>query len=194
MLNTRSLTCERLADGFCLAIDNAYRLVEDGENLLRAQRYLGAIGLFTHAMDELMKAHVISRAPGFREDDASSWDWFWRVLADRKEKLDLLERDIHPNVFRNKEDEAEMRRLLKALRSQFVYADYREETSEFALPGGAPVRMGGDQKIAKLVYRYVLALFSHFNFYGKPNPQAVHQVFCDQRDDRLAKALEGAAS
>ncbi len=177
--NSNPVSLESLAEAFCMTIANAYRLVEDGEKLLRNNRYLGAVGSFYHAIDEIVRAHLIGKAAAFKTEDQERWNGFWRVSENRPEKLRILESEVHANIFPDPREAEGAKGLLEKIKSEFVYVAYDPTSGAFVPPGEVVVRSNQVATLAKDLHHYVLRLFSFFNFQGLPTPQSVLQVFRD---------------
>lgn len=70
------LSLNALAEGYCKSIENAKRLIDDGEILVKCNRFLGAISSFRLAIEEMAKAHLINQAAIFDEHNSDKWKWF----------------------------------------------------------------------------------------------------------------------
>jgi len=169
------LTLEELANGYCLFMANGYRLIEDGEKLLAARRPLGALGCFQQAAEELVRGHLLSEAVVLEDEDAAGWTRFWRDLSDRTRLLEILDAQIHPDIYRNEKSRERYERGAKLLPLEFVRIAFR--SGRFDAPGGNLAGLPSVEDAARGYYEYVLGLFHAFNFYGLPNPATQIQTF-----------------
>jgi hypothetical protein len=171
------LSLEECANGYCLAMTNAYRLIEDGEKLLIQRRFLGAIGCFQAALDELVVGFLISKAVTFADDDEAAWENFWAVFHDRAARRTLLEREIHPRVYRDADAEDRYGDGHRLLPFDFVATTFDDHALCFVPPGGGVMNEGNERETAGRYYEYIMGLFHAFNFYGLPNPAAQAKTF-----------------
>lgn len=171
------LTLEELANAYCLMMANAYRLIEDGEKLSMAGRYVGAIGSFQAATDELVRGHLISNAVLLADEDAAGWREFWATMNDRSKRLQVLEKEIHHNIYRSEESKHRYDRGFALLSRDFVHNTFDEASGTFLPPGGDLAGHASMQEAGKSYYEYVIGLYHAFNFYGLPNPATQIQTF-----------------
>ena len=171
------VSLEELANGYCLAVGNAFRLVEDGEKLFHIKRYSGAAGLFRDAVNEVVKAHLIHNAVTLAEDDEAGWNLFWKKFRGWQEKFDVLETEIHPHIYRTDEAKARYAKAHPLLKVDFTRLRFHEEMVQFLPPGANLLGHGNDEEITRTLYEYVLGLFHAFNFGGLPNPKTQFETF-----------------
>lgn len=169
------LTLEELANGFCLFMANGYRLIEDGEKLLAARRPLGALGCFQNAAEELVRGHLLSGAVTLEDDDGAGWTRLWADLNDRARLREILEAQIHPDIYRNEKSRARYERGAKLLPLEFVRIAFRN--GRFDAPGGDLAGLPTIDDAARGYYEYVMGLFHAFNFFGLPNPATQIKTF-----------------
>jgi hypothetical protein len=171
------LTLEELANAYCLMMANAYRLIEDGEKLSAAGRPLGAVGCFQAATDELVRGHLIGKAVLLEETDDAGWSEFWANMNDRARRLAILERDIHPDIYRSDDSRGRYRTGMTLLPREFIHNHFEAATGRFLPPGDDTAAIGDMRAVAKAYYEYVIGLYHAFNFYGLPNPATQIQTF-----------------
>jgi hypothetical protein len=171
------LSLEELANSFCLMMANAYRLIEDGEKLHAAGRHLGAIGSFQAATDELVRGHLISKAVTLTDRDGEGWKEFWSGMNDRSKRLEVLEREIHPEIYKSDDSRRRYHESFALLGLDFVCNRFEEASGRFLPPGGSLGGLSSMEEAAKSYYEYVIGLYHAFNFYGLPNPATQAQTF-----------------
>ena len=181
----KAVPLEELARGHCLAVKNAYRLIKDGEVLLNDGRYLSAINLFRLASEELAKAHMITNAAVFEESDQKGWGWFWRSFTDHREKLKILEHELHRGSY---EDKDEFHRRITLLRQQRENALYVEldPTSKKFLPAGSMLE--SEKDFAELEYKFICGMIKFFMPTGLPTQEVMLQVYKHRRGDTLQRS------
>jgi|GEM_PF-6142511 len=84
---SRPLLLQMLAEGYCKSIENAKRLIDDGNVLIKNKRYVGAINSLRLAIEEIAKALLMNQAALFKKDDKQKWEWFWEVFFNHKKSL-----------------------------------------------------------------------------------------------------------
>jgi AbiV family abortive infection protein len=177
-MTSKSIPIKELAKGHCLAVENACRLVEDGEVLLNCKRPLTAINLFLLAYEEFSKAHIISQSVLFSEDDVEKWTWFWKAFRDHREKLRVLQYEFH---WSNYQDKAEFDRrinLFKNRREDSLYVSLDPGTNEFQKAGA---QIGDYDNFAELLHQYLLGVIVLFCPAGLPTPVDMEHVYIAQR-------------
>jgi hypothetical protein len=179
-----SLSLEESANAYCLAMANAYRLIEDGERLSAHKRFVGASGAFSSAIHELVKGFLISEAVVLRENDASGWRTFWDDVNDTERRRRVLFERIHPLIYRSSEARTRYTDAFELLAEPFGPVLFDGE--RFQPPGGRCLVKHGDAASARLLYEYVMGLFHAFNFYGLPNPRTQAETFWALRSTSMA--------
>ncbi len=176
---------KELAKGHCLAVENAYRLVQDGEVLLNGQRYLSAINLFRLACEELAKAHIITQAICYSEDDEKQWDWFWFAFSDHREKLRILEYEFHWKGYKAKDEFHRRVNLLRQQREDTLYVGLDANANQFQKAG---TLVGEEKDFAEVEYRYVLRLMKFFlSTGGLPTPDIMEDAYTNMAKKFWAK-------
>lgn len=174
MSKNEPLTLEELANGHCLAVANAFRLIQDGEVLLEAKKWLSAINLFKLASEELAKAHIITQASVFDESDSEKWEWFWRSLSDHREKLRILEYELHWGGYQDKDEFNRRVSLLRRQREDTLYVGFNHEQRTFIAPGSV---LGDAEEFATVQHRYVIGVLQLFVVAGLPTPEVQLSVY-----------------
>lgn len=169
------LSIEELANGYCLFMANAYRLIEDGEKLAATRRHLGAIGCFQAAVEEIVRGHLLEKVVAVEESDAAAWNAFGKTLDDRSRLLDVLTGEIHQEIYRSGTAQEDHARWIPLLHLDFVRT--RFDGRLFVPPGGNLAGLDDMESAARGYYKYVLGLFNAFNFFGLPNPAAQLKTF-----------------
>ncbi len=171
------LSLEELANSYCLMMANAYRLIEDGEKLSAAGRALGALGSFQAATEELVRGHLIGQAVLFDDADATAWNAFWETMNDRKKLLQVLENEIHNEIYRSEDARRRYDVGFSLLKLDFVLNTFETSTGQYRPPGGDLNGLPSMENAAKAYYEYVIGVYHAFNFYGLPNPATQAQTF-----------------
>jgi AbiV family abortive infection protein len=70
-----SISLDILANEHCKAVSNARCLIDDATLLIRNDRFLSALDFLCLAIEELAKAHLITRAVVFDAGDVDKWQW-----------------------------------------------------------------------------------------------------------------------
>ena len=179
-----SIDLDELSQAYCLAVANSYRLVEDAEKLFGNRRFLAAVASCKNAVEELLKAHLISKAVLFDENDAEKWDWFWDVFPDRLKKLNFLETEIHSNIFKNRSDTEEYMEVVEVLKENFVGVWFDKKKDKFAPPGDILAKSPDERALARRIYEYVLSLYKALNIHGLPKPWDTKEVFKHMREKK----------
>lgn len=172
-----SISLEELTNGYCLAVANAFRLVEDGETLYMQKRFNGAAGLFRDAVNEIVKAHLIQKAVLLEDSDTDGWELFHRQFHGWKEKLEVLDKDIHPFIYKSDDARRRYEQAHELMEIDFTRLAFDETSKIFLPPGGNIFSKRSDKDIVKILYEYVLGLFHAFNFGGLPDPKSQYQSF-----------------
>ena len=180
------LSLEECANAYCLLMANAYRLIEDGEKLSAQKRFVGAVGSFHAAAHEIVRAHLISHAVVLEESNEAGWRRFWFDIDDRSRRLEILESDIHPSIYRSETARTRYAESFRLLDDDFRHVAYDDAREIFLPPGGAHLADHADKELARLSYEYIMGLFHAFNFYGLPNPLTQIKTFYALRADHQA--------
>jgi len=163
-----------LAKGHCLAVENARRLIADGELLLSKGSYLSAINHFRLAVEELAKAHLITNAAVFKATDSEKWKWFWRAFNDHREKLRIIEYEFHWKNYRDKNEFNRRISRLRTAREMTIYVDFDRSKSVFTSPGK---HFADPIDLANLDHQYVLGIFAMFTMAGMPEARIMEDVY-----------------
>jgi len=174
---TTILSLEELANSYCLMMANAYRLIEDGEKLSAAGRALGAIGCFQAATAELVRGHLIGQAVLFEDSDVDAWRVFWETVGDRRKLIDVLENEIHPEIYRGEDARRRYDVGFSLLKLDFVNNTFNAAKGQYRPPGDDLSGLPSMEVAAKSYYEYVIGVYHAFNFYGLPNPATQAQTF-----------------
>jgi AbiV family abortive infection protein len=187
----KPISLELLAEGYCRSIENAQRLIDDGEILFKCSRYLAAINSFRLAIEEMAKAHLINQAIAYDENAKDKWMWFWNAFHSHSEKLKLLEYELHWNSYKDREEFNRRIKLLISSREDSIYVKFDRRIERFLTPEQL-FRLGGDLKqTAELDFRYALKLFQLFIPAGMPSVDTMLKVFRLQRDELERERLKG---
>jgi AbiV family abortive infection protein len=127
------LSQNEIANGYLLCRDNSERLINDATILFSNNAFLSSISICRLANEEIAKARILWISSKFVETDIEKWKWFYKALNDHKEKLNILENDIHMNIQRNEESSKEIITKLKKTRENTIYVWL--ENGKFSLPG-----------------------------------------------------------
>lgn len=155
----KSIPLKELAKGYCLAVSNACRLVDDGGMLLREERYLSAINLFRLAAEEFAKAHIITNAAVISETDQEKWVWFYDSIHNHREKLRVLEYVLHWEGYRDKDEFNRRITLLIQQREDSLYVGFDKNSKKF-LPAGS--RFKSVKDYAEIEHKYIRGLLRLF--------------------------------
>jgi AbiV family abortive infection protein len=161
-----------LAKGHCKSVENARRLIDDSEILIKCGRYLSAINSIMLAIEELAKANLIDQAITFNENDKDKWKWFWNSFHSHKEKLRLLEYQVHWNSYQDKEEFHRRVNLLMTCREESIYVQFDCKNNKFLTPEEIYGIRADVKDFAIINFKYVLGLFKFFIFAGgMPKPE-----------------------
>jgi len=167
----KSVTLEALAEGHCNSVGNARRLIDDGEILIKCERYLGAINSFMLATEELAKAHLIDQTIAFSHNDKKKWKWFWNAFPKHKEKIRLLNYSFHWKSNHDKEEFGKKVNYLMSKRLESIYVDFDTKDEKFLSPEEV-FSTGIDIKDCAIIeQKYALVLFNMFIIAGMPTPE-----------------------
>jgi len=181
MAKDEPIALEELARGHCLAVRNAYRLIEDGEVLLSSNRHLSAINLFRLAAEELAKAHLITQAAIYDESNKEGWEWFWRSFGDHREKLRILEYEFHWKGYQDKDEFNRTIVLLRQQREDALYVGLDPNSKKF-LPAGSMLKSEKDS--SELEHKYILRVMEFFMPVGLPTPEVMVETYKHMREER----------
>ena len=182
------LSLEELANGYCLLMANGYRLIEDGEKLSAQKRFLGALGCFEAASEELARGHLLTRAVLLEDDDVDGWRRFWAIYEDRLALRKLLEDEVHHEIYKNEDARRRYNRAFPLLGLDFTHIRFEKNGDRF-LPPGEPAAGYSIDETARIYYEYVLGLYHGLNFYGLPNPATQVQTFWGLRAGHRNRSL-----
>jgi AbiV family abortive infection protein len=177
------LSLDALAEGYCKSIWNAKRLIDDGEILIKCERYLGAINSFRLAIEEMAKAHLINQAAIFDEQESDKWKWFWTAFRRHAEKLKLLEYEFHWKSYKDKKEFNRRINLLVSTREKSIYVDFDPGSGRFWSPEERFMLAGDIRETAKLDFKDALLLFKRLIPAGMPSIDTTLNVFQFQRDE-----------
>ena len=172
-----SVPLESLAEGHCKSIENARRLIDDGEILIKCGRYLAAINSIMLAIEELAKAHLIDQAIAFNDNDKDKWKWFWNSFHRHKEKLRLLEYEFH---WKSYQDREEFHRRIKSLmtrREESVYVQFDYRKNKFLTPKEISSFRTNIKSRAMVEFKYALGLFKMFIIAEMPTPETTLKAY-----------------
>ena len=149
-----------LARGFIYCRDNSERLIKDAEILYNYGSYLSAISNCRLGNEETAKALMIWSASTYKDDELDKWDWFYRSLFDHKEKLRVLEYQLHWESYEDKDKFHEIIGNLMRTREHTIYVGFNEYDGTFNMPGEffddlpetSRIELTYSQKIHQLVF------------------------------------------
>ena len=178
---------DTLADGYCKSINNARRLIEDGEILINIGRYLSALNSFRLAIEELAKAHLINQAVLFDESD--KWKWFWSAFHDHREKIRILEYEFHWPSYQDKNKFDKRVHILKTQREESIYVQFDSNKKEFLCPEDFFRSREILSHYAINELSYTKLVYGMFTLAGEPKPDFMLKVFKHQRDSQKGENL-----
>jgi len=185
-----AVSLELLADGYCKSINNARRLIDDGEILINCERFIAAIDFLRLALEELVKAHLINQAVFLDENDKDKWKCFWRAFHDHKEKIRLLELEFHWPLYQNINEFHKTVNILKTQREESIYVQFDSDKKEFLSPEDF---FGSKDDIRRYVineFQYAKNIYERFIIAGKPKPDFVIKVFRYQHNNEKGGNLK----
>ena len=177
-MKNEPIALDKLAQGHCLAVRNAYRLSEDGEALLKAKRWLSAINLFKLASEELAKVHMITQAASYEASNKEGWEWFRKSFNDHREKLRVLEYELHWNSYQDKNEFNRRVALPQKQREDALYVGLDSESNTFLEPGSL---LGNHEEFATVQHQYVVSVLGLFMAAGLPTPKLMLSVYRNRR-------------
>ena len=169
--NAQFIPLEILAEGHCKSIENAKRLLEEGKILINHHRYVGAINSFRLATEELAKAHLITQATKYKEDDEDKWEWFWNAFSSHKEKLRLLEYELSWEKYMDKNEFHRRIKVLIETREKSIYVHFDRENKRFLAPNEIYDRIPTAKETAELELTYTSYLLFLLAPVGTPTPK-----------------------
>lgn len=184
----KAISLKILTDGYCKSINNARRLIDDGEILIKCGRFLTAINCFRLAVEELAKAILIMEVVVFDKDDKDEWKWFWRAFHSHKEKIRLLERKLHWPSYQDKNEFHKRVNTLLTQREESIYVQYDSNKKEFLSPEDFFLSKDDLSSYAKNELQYALKLYGFFiSMTGEPEPDIILKVFKEIKKERTLK-------
>jgi AbiV family abortive infection protein len=181
---------EILADGYCKSINNARRLIDDGEILVKCGRFLPAINSFRLAVEELAKAHLINQAVVFDEDDKDKWKWFWKTFHNHKKKIRLLEHEFHWPSYQDRSEFHKRVNILLAQREESIYVQFDSDKKEFLSPEDFFRSKNAISRYAKNELQYAKHVYGMFIMAGEPKPDIMLKVFKHQHNSEKGENLK----
>lgn len=162
-----------IAEGICLCERNAFRLIQDAEILINAERFLSAINLLRLAVEEMAKEHILWQSATYGNLPSTKWQWLWTAFSDHREKIRVIEYEIHWPTYEDKQEfDARVTEMLNT-REESLYVNFDTKLNKFI----SPEEFFPDaQKTAHLEHKYALGLYKISFPVGRQTEQEILQT------------------
>jgi AbiV family abortive infection protein len=147
------VSLEELARGKYLCIDNACRLYDDAQALIKSERYVGAVNALKLANEEIAKARLIDQAAMFENHELELWAWFWKAFSNHRTKIEFLQHDFHSHLIKGKGHFKKTTDTLLKSRTLLIYVDYNKGLNRFIAPAQR-LPSPKDKEVAEIEIKY----------------------------------------
>ncbi len=133
----RPISLEALAAGVCRCYKNAFKLAAQAQHLLDAGFFEGCINACRLAVEELSKSHLLTQGASYKDSDTQKWAWLWSAFRDHREKLRIIEYEIHWPKYQDTQTFHDRVTVLRELREDAVYVQFDASSTTFRSPEGS---------------------------------------------------------
>ena len=89
-------------------------------HLITERRETGCINACRLAVEELAKSHLLTQGASYKDSDTEKWRWIWDSFTDHREKLRVIEYELHWPAYQDRQQFHDRVTVLRNLREDVM--------------------------------------------------------------------------
>lgn len=166
-----------MVEGVYRCHGNAENFAVQAEVLFTAGCFAGCVNACRLAVEELAKSHLLTLAASFKETETEKWRWLWAAFTDHREKLRVIEYEVHWPAYQDTGTFHDRVTALRNLREDAVYVQFDAAKLTFQDPQEALTAYGGAEVEARRQSGYLGLLMLCFFPVGRPSKSELFAGF-----------------
>ena len=131
-------------------------------HLITERRETGCINACRLAVEELAKSHLLTQGASYKDSDTEKWRWIWDSFTDHREKLRVIEYELHWPAYQDRQQFHDRVTVLRNLREDVMYVQFDTSTKSFHDPEEVLEKYGGAEAEARRQITYLHHLIALF--------------------------------